>query len=568
MTEDMRVLIVGGVACGPKAACRLKRIHSSAQITLLEKGQDVSYGACGMPYFISGMTPRIEALSETPVGVMRDLGFFKNVKGFEIRCGKEVTAIHREQKTVEVKDAGTGEVTTLPYDKLVLATGGRPVAPPIPGIDAKGVQCFHSLRDAARLDSVLKEKKPGNIVLVGGGLIGIEMAEALVERGSKVTLIEMFDHLMPALIDEEMGRLAAKHLKAKGVNLALGSSVTEFVKDTKGNLTAIKTENSEEHPADLALLAIGVRPNNELAAEAGLAVAHNGGIIVNEYCQTSDPDIYAGGDCVATPYAQLLMGRPLFAPQGSTANKQGRIIANHIAGLPEPLPGVLGTVICKAFDFTLGRTGLSEKWARDLKMDVETVIWTGPDRPHYMTGAAPITIKLVVARKDRRLLGCQIVGPGDCAKRLDVAATALSFGANLDQIAHLDLAYAPPYSSPIDPLLAAVHLLQNKLDGIARGVSPLKAKEKIESEEIILLDVRSPKEFEEMGLPYDVRHIPLGALRAKADELPRDKEILAFCKVSLRGYEAQRILQEKGFENVSFIEGGVVAWPFELRTAG
>ncbi len=260
------------------------------------------------------------------------------------------------------------------------------------------------------------------------------------------------------------------------------------------------------------------------------------------------------------------MGRPLFTPQGSTSNKQGRAIANHIAGKVESFPGVLGTVICKAFDFTIGRTGLSERWARDLGLDVETALWTGPDRPHYMQGAAPLTIKLVVERKNRRLLGAQVVGPGDAAKRLDVAVTAISLGATLDQIAHLDLAYAPPYGPPIDPLLTAVHVMQNKLDAIGRGVSPLVAKEKIEKGEVTLLDVRSPQEFEEMGLPYDVVHIPLGALRSKCDSIPRDKEVLAFCKVSLRGYEAQRILDEKGFENVSFIEGGLVGWPFELRS--
>jgi rhodanese-related sulfurtransferase len=377
-------------------------------------------------------------------------------------------------------------------------------------------------------------------------------------------MIEMFDWIMPALLDEEMGRLAGKHLRAKGVNLAMGSPVTEFVKDGDDNLIAVKTEGGE-YPADLALVAIGVRPNNELAAEAGVAIAANGGIVINEYCQTSDPDIYAGGDCVASPYLYPIMGRPLFAPQGSTSNKQGRTIANHIAGKVESFPGVLGTVICKAFDFTIGRAGLSERWARDLNLDVETALWTGPDRPHYMRGAGPLTIKLVVERKNRKLVGMQVVGRGDGAKRLDVAVTAMSLGATLDQIANLDLGYAPPYAPPIDPLLTAVHVMQNKLDEIGRGISPLAAKTKIEKGEVTLLDVRSPQEFEEMGLPYDVVHVPLGALRSKCDSIPRDKEVLAFCKVSLRGYEAQRILDEKGFENVSFIEGGLVGWPFELR---
>jgi len=565
MAKQLEVLIVGSVACGPKVACRLRRLHPSAHITILERGHDISYGACGMPYFISGMVDRLEALRETPAGAVRDVDFFLNVKGVDVICEKEAIAIDRDNKAVKVRDSNTGRESTLSYDKLVLATGGRPVTPPIPGIDAKGVQSFHSLRDADRLSAALVAGKAENAVLVGAGLIGIEMAEALIERGLNVTIIEMLDWVMPALLDQEMGHLAGKHLRAQRVNLAMGSAVTEFVKDADGKLAAVKTEVAE-YPADLAVVAIGVRPNNELAVEAGLAVSSGGGILINEYCQTSDPAIYAGGDCVATPYAHSIMGKPLFTPQGSTANKQGRIIANHIAGNVEAFPGVLGTVICKAFDFTIGRTGLSETWARDLNLDVETVLWSGHDRPHYMEEALLFTIKLVVERKSRRLLGMQVVGPGEGAKRLDVAATAISLGATLEHIAHLDLGYAPPYSPPIDPLLTAVHLMQNKLDGIARGISPEAARDKIEKGEVTLLDVRSPQEFKTMGLPYDLVHIPLGALRAKCDAIPKDKEVLAFCKISLRGYEAQLILEENGFDDVSFIEGGIVGWPFELRS--
>jgi NADPH-dependent 2,4-dienoyl-CoA reductase/sulfur reductase-like enzyme/rhodanese-related sulfurtransferase len=566
MEKQLEVVIVGSVACGPKVACRLRRLHPSAHITILERGHDISYGACGMPYFISGMVDRMEALRETPAGAVRDVDFFRNVKDVDVICEKEAIAIDRDNKTLKVRDSNTGRHCTLSYDKLVLATGGRPITPEIPGIDAKGVQSFHSLRDADRLTTALVADRAENVVLVGAGLIGIEMAEALIERGlENVTLIERLDWIMPALLDEEMGRLAGKHMRAQGVNLAMGSAVTEFVKDGDGKLTAVKTGEAE-YPADLAVVAIGVRPNNELAVEAGLAIAPGGGIIINEYCQTSDPAIYAGGDCVATPYAHPIMGKPVFTPQGSTSNKQGRIIANHIVGNVEAFPGVLGTVICKAFDFTIGRTGLSEAWARELNLDVETVLWAGPDRPHYMEEALPLTLKLVVERKSRRLLGLQVVGPGEGAKRLDVAATAISLGATLEQIAHLDLGYAPPYSPPIDPLLTAVHVMQNKLDGIARGISPTAARDKIEKGEVTLLDVRSPQEFEKMGLPYDLVHIPLGALRAKCEAIPKDKEVLAFCKISLRGYEAQLILEENGFDHVSFIEGGIVGWPFELRS--
>ena len=376
MNIKQRIIIVGGVACGPKTACRLKRLNPSAQITVLEKGKDMSYGACGMPYFISGSTPEIKALSETPVGIMRDKGFFQKVKGFDVLCEKEALAIDRKGKNVTVKDTRTGEESSLGYDKLVLAVGGSPVKPPIPGIDLEGVRHFHSLGDARTLDGLLKDGKARNAVIVGGGLIGIEMAEALKARGMNVTLIEMFDYIMPALLDEEIGLLAGKHLKAKGVELALGSPVEEFLADENGALRAVKTKK-EEHPAELAIVAIGVRPNSRLAEEAGLSVMKNGCIVIDEHCRTSDPDVYAGGDCVMSRYVHSDMKEPLYAPQGSTANKHGRIIANHIAGMEEKFPGVLGTVVCKAFDYTIGRTGLSEKWARGLNMDVESVLVTG-----------------------------------------------------------------------------------------------------------------------------------------------------------------------------------------------
>jgi NADPH-dependent 2,4-dienoyl-CoA reductase/sulfur reductase-like enzyme/rhodanese-related sulfurtransferase len=565
MSDPLNVLVIGGTACGPKTACRLKRVLPSARVTVLEKGHDISFGACGMPYFVAGTPDRLDALSETPIGVKRTPGFFSKVKGVEIECGKEVLSIDREAKSVQVREAASGETTARAYDKLVLATGARPLFPPIPGIDTAGVQSFHALRDAEKLDALLRERPIEQAVIVGAGLIGIEMAEALVLRGLKVTLIEKLGWLMPALLDEEMGRLAGKHLAAKGVELVFGSSVDEFVDDGEGRLAAVKCGEAT-YPAQLAVVAIGVRPNDELAREAGLEVSELGGILVDEHGRTSDPDVYAGGDCVVSANAHPSLEDPIYAPQGSTANKQGRAIANHIAGMTEPYPEALGTVICKAFEFTLARTGLSESQARAQGFDVETALCPNPDRPHYMPGAAPIVVKLVATRAGRKLLGCQIVGPGDAAKRLDVVVTAMSFGASIDQLARLDLGYAPPYSPPIDPLLTAAHVLQNKLDGIARGVSPLEAKGLFERGEVVGVDVRSPDEFKEVRLPYEVEHIPLGALREKGKDLPKDRELLAFCKVSLRGYEAQRILQELGFEKVRFLEGGVGGWPFETVT--
>jgi rhodanese-related sulfurtransferase len=364
-----------------------------------------------------------------------------------------------------------------------------------------------------------------------------------------------------------MALLAAKALLQKGVKIVLGERVIAL--EGKGKISSVRTDK-QTLPADLALVAVGTRPNDELARGAGLNCAPNGGIIVNPYCQTSDPDIYAGGDCVVNQYVQPITGAPLYIPLGSTANKHGRVIANHMADLPSPFAGVTGTSVCKIFDTTVGRTGLTEKQARELHLDIETAIWAGPDRPHYIPQSKPFVIKMIASRRYRKLLGLQVVGLGDGAKRLDVAASAIFFGATLDQLGNIDLGYAPPYSPPLDPLAVTAHILLNKLNGFANGISPLEAKKRMDSgEDMILLDVRTPEEFLMMRLPDErVIHIPLGALREKLQELPKDKEILAFCKVSMRGYEAQRILNAAGFNRVQFIEGGLLAWPFDLEVTG
>jgi rhodanese-related sulfurtransferase len=304
----------------------------------------------------------------------------------------------------------------------------------------------------------------------------------------------------------------------------------------------------------------------ELAKKAGLAIGETRAIQVNEYLQTSDPDIYAGGDCVEN--TQRVTGKKIYAPLGSTANKHGRCIADHIAGRGTPFPGVLGTAICKVFDYTIARTGLSEKEAKAAGFDIETVICPGPDRPHYYPGNAMIIVKLIADKKSSRLLGSQIIGPGDAAKRVEIAVTALSAQATVQDIASFDLAYAPPYSPAMDNMITAATVMLNKFSGMAKALSPLVVKEKMDcGEDFILLDVRSPKEYEALRIDHPtVTLLPLGKLREECRKLPKEKEIIAFCKVSLRGYEAQRILEDQGFTRAAFMDGGILAWPFE--TAG
>jgi len=367
---------------------------------------------------------------------------------------------------------------------------------------------------------------------------------------------------MPAVLDKDIATFTAKYLRQNGVKLVLGERVTAI----NGEDRAVSVETDKQSiPADLVIVAVGTRPNDKLAKEAGLECMDRGGIVINEYCRTSDEDIYAGGDCAVCHYVDKIVENPLYVPLGSTANKHGRIIANHIAGIENPFSGITCTSIVKAFDYTIGRTGLTEKQAQDLNIDVETTMWSGPDKPHFMQVGKPFIIKMMANKRDRKLLGIQVAGMGSSAKRLDVAASIILLGGTLDQLSDVDIAYAPPYGPPVDPIATCAHILMNKLDGLAAGISAFDAKDRIEKGDVVLLDVRNPDEFQAMQMPYDVVHIPLGALREKHNQLPRDKDILAFCKVSLRGYEAQRILNAVGFDRVQFIEGGLLAWPFEVR---
>jgi NADPH-dependent 2,4-dienoyl-CoA reductase/sulfur reductase-like enzyme/rhodanese-related sulfurtransferase len=530
---------------------------------MIDKGPVVSYGACGLPYYVEGMYPRIEELSETPFGAPRDAAFFEKVKGFRTLTRTEALEIDRREKTVLVRNLDSGKDENIAYDKLVLATGARPFKPHFPGLELENVWFMRHLDDARSMVERIDTAGLKKAVIVGAGYIGVEMAEALRTRGLDVTVVEAFDQILPQFLDPEMALLASRHVRQKGVALALGEKVTAL----EGNerVASVKTDK-RSLPADLVVIGVGVVPNDELARKAGIACASRWGILIDSYCRTSDPDIYAGGDCVVNHYVDPITRAPFFVPLGSTSNKHGRTIADHIAGRPAPFPGVTATGICRAFDFTLGRTGLTEKQARELDPEIETAIWAGADRPHYVPESKAIIIKMVASRRSRKLLGFQVVGRGDASKRLDVAASAIFFGATVDQIAGIDLGYAPPYSSPIDPIAAAAHLMANKLDGIAHGINPREAKQRIDDGyDVIIVDVRTPKEFQKARLPYpNVVNIPLGELRERRHQIPENRDVFIYCGVSMRAYEAQRILNASGLDRIWFIEGGLTGWPFEL----
>ena len=557
-----KVLIIGGVAAGAKTASRIKRRDPEADVTIIEKGEFLSYAACGLPFFIEGMFEDYRELTKTPVGVIRDINFFKNVKGVNVLTKTKAEKIDRTNKTVLAINTETGAQQELKYDKLVLATGSYPFVPPIEGVNLNNIFKLSTIEDGLAIKGRITDNGIKKVVIVGAGLIGIEMIEAFKKHDIDVSVVEMQEWVLPALLDPEMGYLVGAFLKSKGINLLTSETVVKFEGDSSGNVKKVITNNNELD-ADMVLMSIGVRPSTDLAKGADLKIGTTGAIEVNEYMQTSDPDIYAGGDCVENVH--LLTGAKIFTPMGSTANKHGRVIADHITGLKTPFPGVLGTGISEVLGYKIGRTGLSETDAINQGYEVETVITPAPDKPHFYPGSAPIIIKLVADKKTSKVIGTQILGMGDVAKRVDVVVTAMSFGATVENIFNLDLAYAPPFSPALDNIITAAHVMDNKLKGLARGISPLSVKKKLDNnEDFLFLDVRTPQEYKEMRIPYpNVKLIPLGKLRGELDSLPKEKEIITFCKISLRGYEAQRILDANGFKNVRFMDGGVLAWPFE-----
>ncbi|MDF7798655.1 FAD-dependent oxidoreductase [Pontiellaceae bacterium B1224] len=552
----MKVVVIGGVAAGPKTASRIRRLCDDAEVTVVEKGEFLSYAGCGLPYYISGMVKDQKELMATPVGTVRDSVFFRNVKDVQVMNRTEATAIDRENKTVAIRKED-GETQQLAYDKLVLATGASSFIPPIPGVGLKNIFNLKDIHDADAIKERLAEHKALNAVIVGGGLIGVEVAEAFHEMGCRITVVEFLPHILP-MMDPEMATLVEGHFEAKGVKIQTGTKVTEFVGTDK--VEKVITDQGE-FPADLVIMAVGIRPATKLAEESGLKIGPTRAIAVNDQMQTSDPDIFAVGDCAEKK--NIVTGKPCYVPLGSTANKEGRVAANAICGVNDAFPGVLGSAICKIFDFTVARTGLGEKEARDAGYDVVTCLAPSPDKPHFMPTAKPLFLKLIADRTTRKFLGMQATGSGEADRRIDIAATALSAGMTVDQLAHLDLSYAPPFSPAVDNILVAANILRNKIDGFMEGVTPTEVHAMLEEgQDFTFLDVRSPEEVEQMRIEGTVS-IPLGAVRSRMAELDKTKPVVAFCKISLRGYEAALILKQAGFTDVKVMDGGILMWPFE-----
>lgn len=560
--RSTKLIVIGGSAAGAKAAARARRMDESADITITQKDPDLSMAACGYPYYVGGVFDERNQLLSTPTGVVRGPEFFAKVKGITARTNTEVAGINREEKTILCRDYTNNREYSLQYDKLIIATGARPNLPPIANNHLQGITTLLSMKDADFLRNTRDEGSIKKAVVIGGGLIGLEVCEALRLAGLEVTVVEFLDQVLPFL-DWELAKLVENHMLSKRVKTLTSTRVKAFIgKDDR--LTGVELDNNTILDCGLAVMATGVRPNTRLADACGLELGRLGGIKVNRFMQTSDPDIYAAGDCVEI--TNRFNGEATYSPMGDLANLEGRVAGeNVINGNSAVFPGTNHTGICKVFDFAAGSTGLSEKAA--LKAAVtsyETVINASPDKPGFM-GAKLLVSKMLINKENQQLLGYQCIGTGDVSRQLAMAAMAVQGKLTVDDLINADLPYAPPYSLAIDHLIASGHIMQNKLHGRMTGISTTSVWEKLQNKTpVLLLDTRSPEEYEEMHLGVGEQLIPLGALRTKLDALPADKdmEIICFCKISLRGYEAATILRANGYTNVRVMEGGIMAWPY------
>ncbi len=541
----MKIVIVGGVAGGASTAARARRLDETAEIIVLERDHYVSYANCGLPYHISGVIPnREKLLVQTPEKLKENLNL-------DVRVGHEVTDIDRQAKTVQVRNLDTGETYGETYEKLVLSLGATPIRPRLPGIDHANI---HVLRNIPDMDGIIAAMGPETkrAIVIGGGYIGVEVAENLIHRGLEVHLVEMMHQIM-ATLDPEMAQDLEYHMADHGVQLHLGLAATSF-DDADGAIQATLS-NGETLTADLVVMAVGVRPNTELAKQAGLPVGPRGGVQTDNHMRTVDPDIYAVGDMVETEH--FVTAESMLAALAGPANRQGRIAADNICGKGSTYRGTQGTAIVKIFDMVGGGTGASERQLKQANLPYRKVYLHPSGHATYYPGTSAMHIKVLFHPDDGKLLGAQVVGFDGVDKRIDVFATALRAGMTVFDLEHLELAYAPPFGSAKDPVNMAGFLGSNLLRGDHRMWYPEDYPENTNLGTI--LDVRTPKEYEEWHIP-GVLNIPLQEMRDRIDEIPQNTPIFVHCRVGFRGYLAYRILVQKGFDHVFNLSGGALTF--------
>ena len=543
----MNYLIIGGVAGGATVAARLRRMDEKANIILLERGKYVSYANCGLPYYIGDTINNREKL------------FVQTAKGFtdrfriDIRTEQEVTAIRPDKKEVEIKNLSTGETYTETYDKLVLSPGAEPLRPSIEGIGSKKIFTLRNVPDTDTIKNYVNTENPKRAIVVGGGFIGLEMAENLYDLGIQVDVVEMANQVM-APLDFSMAAIVHRQLTDKGVGLHLEDGVSRF-EEKDGGVT-VHLRSGKQIATDMVLLSIGVRPETKLAKDAGLAIGERGGIAVNDYMQTSDADIYALGDAVEVRH--LVTGQPALIPLAGPANKQGRIVADNIVfGNKEKYPGSIGTSIAKVFDLTVAAAGANAKLLQRNNIPYISSYTHGASHAGYYPGAVPLSIKILFAPENGKLLGAQIVGFNGVDKRIEMLAQVIQRGGTVHDLAELEHAYAPPYSSAKDPVNMAGFVAENILNKKSRIIQWRELAEL--PADTIRIDVRTHDEYKLGTIPGFI-NIPVDELREHLDELPKEKPIVVTCAVGLRGYLAYRILVQNGFKHVRNLSGGYKTW--------
>ncbi len=551
-----KIVVIGGVACGPKAAARARRCDPEAEITIVERKPHVSYASCGLPYYVGGVVPEIDKLISTTHGTYRDPDYFDHVKDIKAMINTEALAIDRDRKEVRIKDLTSGSESSLSYDKLVVSTGASPQTPPIPGADLDRIWNLWSMQDAQEIREKIEAGEADRICVIGAGLIGLECCEAFMNQAVDTHLVDIMPQVLYGPLDPDMAELVAHALRQENIELCLCQGVSSF-EGENGRVTKVVTEAGDIE-TDAVILAMGARPNIELAGGCGLEIGDVGAIKVDEYLRTSDPHIFAGGDCVENLH--LVTGKKSWNPLGSTANMHGRVIGDNLAGRESKFPGVLGTGVMKTLGMNVGYTGITDTKAQELGFETVTGINTANDKSHFIPGGKDLAIKVVADRKSRKVLGCQVIGAGDVARIVDSAASALRYGAVLEDIAYMDFCYAPPFGAPITPLANAANIALNKLSGMAETVSAFELHELLASDtDFLMVDVRTKGELEIRPPIEDPRSraIDMHEIREKADELPKDKPLIFICQLGQRSYEVLQMLKGKGFKNAKSLEGGL-----------
>lgn len=532
----MNILVIGGVAAGTKTAAKLKRENRDFNVTLITSENDISYAGCGLPYYVGGV---IEDKSSLIVNTPER---FSGLTEVEVIINTKALCIDRENKVVKAKNVLDGKENTFSYDKLVIATGADPVKPSIPGIDLDGVYYMRKPNDAIFLRKAIDNEDIKRAVVVGGGFIGLEIAENLHESGIKTTVLDASEHILPGF-DNEISSYIEDKLIDSGIMVLTNEKLSSI--EGNGKINKIRTDK-RAMKADLVVMAVGIKPNTELARDCGLELDNNKTIKVNEYMQTSDENIYAAGDCVTVN--NLLSNKSAWSPMGSSANKEGRCLAKTLAGKDTPFNGVLGTAIIKLLDISAARTGLTEKEAKEFGYNVESVIVPIEDKAHYYPGSGLIFIKLIADKNTEKVLGAQVFGKGNVDKQIDVVVTAITFNAKISDLQNLDLAYAPPFSTAISPISHVANVLINKIEGEVELITYDEFLKDMELYKIV--DAGKTQQLE------DAKFVNLSKINGKIDGLEYDDKILLVCARGKRAYMTYNRMKHYGYKDIKVLEGG------------